>query len=104
VSPDKEFNELNRINLDAVASRANGVPFPASLPLTSEQTMLKDQLTLDLNTFVDENVMKFIIGTRDLAEWDDFITSLKEDYQIERLLEEVYKPGYAAYLEKVSVD
>ena len=103
VSPDKEYNDTIRRDIDAVASRANGVPFPSSLPLTSEQTMLKEQLTLDLNTFIDENLMKFIIGTRDLAEWDDFVTELKEDYQIERLLEEVYKPGYAAYLEKVSL-
>lgn len=31
----------------------------------------------DINTYVSENTLKFVIGDRSLTEWDDFVSTLK---------------------------
>jgi putative aldouronate transport system substrate-binding protein len=51
-----------------------------SMPLISLTAEESEKFTAafnDMDTFVKENVIKFIIGERSLSEWDDYVTELK---------------------------
>lgn len=46
------------------------------LPYTEEETMAIADITTAINTYRDENITRFVTGSRDLAEWDDFVEEL----------------------------
>lgn len=44
---------------------------------TNEQTAILDEYS-DLFTYMDEQIQKFMMGTRSIDEWDDFVTECKD--------------------------
>jgi putative aldouronate transport system substrate-binding protein len=52
-------------------------PFPAVLPTKAENERIMS-LTPDINTYLDENLQKFITGAEPLANFDKFVAQLKK--------------------------
>ena len=52
----------------------------------------------DFNTFRDENILAFIMGTRPISEFDTFVQECK-DRKIERAVE-IYQTAYDRYLNR----
>lgn len=53
---------------------------------TVEESSELSQLMNEINTYRDENTLKFMLGTRSLDEWDAYVNEIK-DMNIERALE-----------------
>ncbi|RRR02350.1 sugar ABC transporter substrate-binding protein, partial [Streptococcus pneumoniae] len=47
------------------------------LSFTTEELDVLTKSEAGLNTFFDENIIKFIEGQRDMSEWDSFINEAK---------------------------
>ena len=47
------------------------------ISFTEEELDLKKRYETAVNTFVDENVIAFIEGDRDMSEWDTFVADVK---------------------------
>ena len=48
-----------------------------TLSLTEEETDIKADIMNDINTYVNEMVLKFIIGTEPLTNWDTFVSTVE---------------------------
>ena len=64
------------------------------MELSSEDEAVATDINTSLNTYVEENLMKFIIGQRPLTEWDQFQKELDE-LPIEDLLA-IYEKNYTS--------
>ncbi|MBQ2742897.1 MAG: extracellular solute-binding protein [Oscillospiraceae bacterium] len=62
------------------------------ISFSSEDKTKLSEYNTTLKTFVDENIQKFVIGQRPIAEWDDFQKELSE-LPVEELLE-IYDKTY----------
>ena len=58
-------------------SNADGDYMMPNITMTSEEANRYSTLNGDISTFVEENTTKFILGTRDLSEWDDYVEAVK---------------------------
>ena len=54
--------------------------------MTGEQNDEISKIMTPVNTFVEEERIKFITGDRDLSEWDDFIAEIKKLGDIDEVL------------------
>lgn len=63
-----------------------------SISLTEEETDTKSTIMTDIDTYVDEMVLKFIIGTEPLSNWDAYVSTI-----MGMGLEEVIAVEQAAY-------
>ena len=52
-----------------------------------------------LNTYVQEESTKFVMGLRSLDEFDDFVATMKSSYNVERALE-IQQKAYEQYIAK----
>lgn len=66
--------------------------------LTAEEQAEYSKIMTDFETFRDENVIAFIMGTRSVDEYDDFIKECKER-KIERAVE-IYQNAYDRYIKR----
>lgn len=62
--------DWNLTNLDYFIK--NGVANAGFVAPTAEQTTAMNEYA-DLFTYMDEQIQKFMMGTRDIGEWDDFV-------------------------------
>ncbi len=60
--------------------------YPANAALTEEENDEYAKIMADLQTYIYENVIGFVIGTKSLDEWDTFVQEMK-DKGIERCIE-----------------
>ncbi|HOJ11266.1 MAG TPA: extracellular solute-binding protein [Clostridiales bacterium] len=90
---DKEWN-------NSLKNIATKLPFPLLVYNDSER-ILRDRIVTDLESFVDENTLKFITGTRPIEQWDEFVKELTEKYKIKDLIDGVYNPAYKRFNEKI---
>lgn len=70
-------------------------PWPPFL-FTSEEQDKIDGIQTDLDTFVDEMAVKFIVGDKPFSEWDDYV-SIIEKMGVEDYLE-VVEAAYERYI------
>jgi putative aldouronate transport system substrate-binding protein len=84
--------EGNRITAEADAKLNKKVP---SLRFTDAETKEIQGLSRDLNTYVDENLYKFVYGQKPFGEWDSFNQGLQQ-LKSSRLLE-IYNTAYKRY-------
>ena len=70
---------------------------PAVSPLLEESSEISI-LETDISTYVSENVVKFVQGTRPMSEFDDFVSTLKS-MGVDRYIE-IYQAAYDRYLNK----
>ena len=54
--------------------------------MSGEQNDEISKIMTPVNTFVEEERIKFITGDRDLSEWDDFIAEIKKLGYVDKLL------------------
>ena len=55
----------------------NAYEMPYEDIFTVDEGEKYDNIMSDINTYVSENTLKFVIGDRSLTEWDDFVSTLK---------------------------
>ncbi len=79
---DKIKNELGGLRPDAPI-----------ISYTAEEAEILSKAEAGLNTFFDENIIKFIEGQRDMSEWDSFIKEAKEK-DLDKVVK-VYNDAYA---------
>lgn len=95
------FQILDDAQLEAYEvwhSGADGAYLMSSVTLTTEES---DQITSkynDIETYVDENIAKFIVGDKSMDEFDDFVETLY-DMGIQECID-VYQQAYDRYLER----
>lgn len=56
----------------------NAYEIPYEDIFTVDEGEKYDNIMSDINTYISENTLKFVIGDRSLSEWDDFVSTLKE--------------------------
>lgn len=66
-----------------------GMPKPA---LSQERNDEVSKIMAPINTFVQENEMKFIVGEKSMNEWEAFVEKVKKLGNIDRVLE-LYNEG-----------
>ena len=70
---DEDFWNACRVwneNLD------NDYELPFYSIFTTEEQERRDNLMSDIQTYVDENLLKFVIGDKPLSEWDDYVNTI----------------------------
>lgn len=77
------------------ADNALNVLMP-TISATTEESEELATLTSSINTYVEEELTKFIMGTRDISEYDSFVDTLKT-MGIERAIE-IEQAGYDRYM------
>ena len=65
--------------------------------LNSEENEISGQIYGDIKTYIEENVMKFVTGQRDLSEFDAYVQDIK-DMGIDQVTE-LYQAAYQRYLD-----
>ena len=65
---------------------------------TSEETDEYNSIMADINTYVDENKLLFVYGTRSMDEFDDFVKTIK-DLGIDRAVE-IEQNAYNRYMSR----
>ena len=69
----------------------------AGVSLSVEESQRYNALYADIETYEDENIVKFIVGDKDLGEFDDFVDTLK-GMGIDECVE-IEQAAYDRYLE-----
>ena len=64
--------------------------------LSSDETEISNQIYTDIKTYIEENVLKFVTGQRDLSEFDAYVKDI-EDMGIDQVTE-LYQAAYERYL------
>lgn len=85
----RELAAYNEAEQAAIATWSDGTEAVYTLPaltLVSEANEELSSLLLDVETYASENIIKFITGDKALAEWDDFVSTMRE-MGIERCIE-----------------
>lgn len=77
------------------ADNALNVLMP-TISATTEESEELATLTSSINTYVEEELTKFVMGTRDMSEYDSFVDTLKT-MGIERVIE-IKQAGYDRYM------
>ena len=70
-----------------------------NLTFTDEENDEKGYIETNIKTYVEEEALKFITGEKDMSEYKEFISYLKEN-GAERL-EEIYEEAYSRYKKEI---
>lgn len=79
-----------------IAAKGNNAYYPSEVNLTAEELEEASGLLADISTYVSEMVPGFIIGTKSMDEFDDYVAAL-EDMGIEDVVS-IYQAGYDRYI------
>ena len=52
-------------------------PLPL-LKFSADEAEMQSELLAPIQTFVDENVLRFVLGTRPMAEYEDFVQEVED--------------------------
>ena len=64
--------------------------------LNADETDISNQIYPDIKTYIEENVLKFVTGQRDLSEFDAYVKDI-EDMGIDQITE-LYQDAYERFL------
>jgi putative aldouronate transport system substrate-binding protein len=70
-----------------------------TLQFTDEERARVQELERDINTFIDENLHAFIMGDKDLSQFDDFLSVL-DKMNVDELIQ-IYTTAYDRYKEVI---
>lgn len=73
-------------------------PDVPALSFTEDELNTRKSLEVSMDTFFDQNIVKFIEGTRDMSEWDSFAQEVK-DMGLDEILS-IYESAYERYKAK----
>jgi len=85
---DREYCLVDQKAIDFLACWDNcetDYNYPASATMTAEETEAYGSKYNDINTYVAEQVMKFVVGEQDFSEWDGFVQTIR-DWGIDELI------------------
>jgi len=86
-------------NVEAMQKMAPyAIPTLPTLSFSQEDDELRRQIMADVQTFVDENITKFILGQEPISKWDEYVNRVKE-MGIEKVIE-IYQKAYDEWLKK----
>lgn len=91
-------NEDSKQVLDFWASvpHDNDYMYPSGVSYTDEQSSALAQLGNDVGTYLEENYVQFLDGSKPLSEWDKYVEGLKS-IGIEEI-RSIYQEAYDAYM------
>ncbi len=90
-------NEVASVDIwNANTDSANTLP--ANIVMTTEESEEYNSLVTDIATYLQENIVNFIIGGRSLDEFDDFVAQI-EEMGIQQCID-IYQAAYERYLER----
>jgi putative aldouronate transport system substrate-binding protein len=89
------FTQKFKAGVDLVNSSEDNYDRKLSIVPTIEEIRTVQTTKADLDAFIDEETAKFILGRRDLSEFDDFVKELN-NFGLEDLLK-VYQQQYDRY-------
>lgn len=69
---------------------------PSGVALTTDETEEVSAILSDISTYASTEILKFIIGSRDISDWDSFVSDV-EGMGLEEVLS-VYQTAYERYL------
>ncbi len=99
-SSTKDWPNYRQETIDAfmlwTESGDDAYVLPSSMSLTVEESERSATLLADIDTYAEENVMKFITGEKSFDEWDDFVGTIKS-MGIEECIE-IYQASYDRYV------
>jgi hypothetical protein len=70
-------------------------PIPI-VAFTEDETTEISTIEAAINKIRDENIVKFVLGTRDIAEWDSYVQEIKKA-GLDKYLD-YYRKGYVRQL------
>lgn len=92
-----EFNPP--YNVEALEKMAPyAIPSLPNLSFSQQDDETRRQIMADVQTYVDEQVTKFILGQEPLSNWDSYVQRVK-DMGIDKVLK-IYQDAYNAWLSK----
>ncbi len=101
-SSTKDWPNYRQETIDAfklwTGSGDDAYVLPTAMSLTVEESERSSVLLTDIDTYAEENVMKFITGEKSFDEWDDFVGTIKS-MGIEECIE-IYQASYDRYMAK----
>ena len=68
------------------------------ITFTPEESSEVSTIMNNINTYVDEKTVRFIMGLEDLAAFDDYLSNLN-GFGVDRLLE-IYQTAYERYMKR----
>ena len=75
--------------------------FPSSLSVPDEDQKYLNTVGTDLNTFVAENYVQFVDGSRPLSDWDNYVNSVKSLSGWNECME-IWQRNYDEYMAKLT--
>lgn len=73
--------------------------WPRSLKLTEEQTTEINTYSADIGTYMSENWLSFLDGSKPMSEWDSYVEDLNGMGLIR--CQEIYTEAYSGFLERI---
>jgi putative aldouronate transport system substrate-binding protein len=74
----------------------NAYVFPLGVTYTTEQTEQLAQISVDINTYIKENYLAFVDGSKPLSEWGEYVQTLSE-IGVQTVLD-IHQAAYEAYI------
>jgi len=74
--------------------------WPSSITFTPEQTNSLTQYSVDLMTYIRENYLLFVDGSKPLSEWNSYVDGLVASGLNE--CQEIYQEAYEAFMERIA--
>ena len=73
-----EYPYVFQEQVEKIETEENGFrPDAPALSFTDDELNVRKAQEVTLDTYFDQNIVKFIEGTRDMSEWDDFVQEVK---------------------------
>ncbi len=78
---DRCFADFNQVQWDMVdlftSQCDHTMDYPLGAVMTNPQKERYNEVASDIATYISENVLQFILGQKDMREWDSFIDTVK---------------------------
>jgi len=89
-NPTAKGDPGRQANADDIKMLKNGQAVPLwgwpTPQMTADQTTENGKIMTPVNTFINENALKFITGDKKMDEWDDFIAQAKKIGDVAKVL------------------
>lgn len=92
-----QFEEQN-LTIENWSKASNGLTIPYNVTMTPDESSEYSQLYNEISTYASEMVLKFIIGTEPLENFDAFVKAI-DGMGLERAVE-IYQGAYDRYMAK----
>lgn len=93
-------DELEACAIYQTAFSGTSQTYPSSfVTLTADESSTASGIETDLDTFMEENIAKFVTGEYPMSEFDAFVENIYANFDVDSLLE-IYTNAYERYLQR----